>query len=69
MIPAGRGGNLRDYLASLERLAALAPARIYPGHGPVIERPVELIGEYLEHRRMRDRQIVACLADGLTDCR
>ena len=30
MIPAGRGGGLRAYLASLERLAALAPARIFP---------------------------------------
>ncbi len=67
MIPAGRGGNLRDYLASLERLAALSPLRIYPGHGPVIERPVELIREYIEHRLMRDRQIADCLADGITD--
>jgi glyoxylase-like metal-dependent hydrolase (beta-lactamase superfamily II) len=67
MIPAGRGGNLRQYLASLERLASLAPARVYPGHGPIIERPVDLIHEYLEHRRLRDRQVAACLAKGLTD--
>ena len=43
MIPAGRGGNLREYLASLDRLAALRPARIYPGHGDVIENPLEVI--------------------------
>jgi len=67
MIPAGRGGSLRDYLASLERLASLSPARIYPGHGPIIDRPVDLIREYLEHRRLREQQVIACLDDGLTD--
>ena len=67
MIPAGRGGGLRAYLASLERLAALSPARIYPGHGPVIERPAELITQYLEHRRMREAQVRGCLAAGLID--
>ena len=66
MIPAGRGGHLRGYLASLERLATLAPARAYPGHGPLIEDPCGLIAEYLEHRRMRERQVVACLEAGLT---
>jgi len=65
MIPAGRGGGLRAYLASLGRLAALSPARIYPGHGPVIERPAELITQYLEHRRMREAQVRGCLAAGL----
>jgi glyoxylase-like metal-dependent hydrolase (beta-lactamase superfamily II) len=67
MIPAGRGGGLRAYMASLERLAALEPARIYPGHGPIIDDPLPLIAEYLEHRRLRDRQVAACLADGLTN--
>jgi glyoxylase-like metal-dependent hydrolase (beta-lactamase superfamily II) len=66
MIPAGRGGDLRAYMASLDRLAALAPQRIYPGHGPIIDRPVELIAEYLKHRRLRERQVIACLADGLS---
>ena len=67
MIPATRGGGLRAYLQSLERLAALKPARIYPGHGPVIDNPIEVIASYLEHRRMRDAQVAACLADGVTE--
>lgn len=67
MIPAGRGGNLRDYLASLERLAALEPGRIFPGHGPIIDAPVALIREYLEHRRMRESQVQACLDAGIED--
>jgi glyoxylase-like metal-dependent hydrolase (beta-lactamase superfamily II) len=67
MIPAGRGGNLRDYLRSLERLAALPPARIYPGHGGMIDRPVTLIAAYLAHRRQREQQVLACLRQGITD--
>ena len=66
MIPAGRGGRLADYLRSLERLAALPPARIFPGHGPVIDRPLDLIRAYIAHRRMREEQIKACLRLGLT---
>jgi len=67
MIPAGRGGGLRAYMTSLERLAALAPDRVYPGHGLVIEQPVELITEYLVHRRMREEQVRQCLAEGLIE--
>ena len=67
MIPAGRGGGLRAYMTSLERLAALSPARILPGHGPIIDDPLALIAEYLEHRRMRDAQVAACLRDGIID--
>ena len=67
MIPAGRGGNLRQYLASLERLAALRPARILPGHGPVIDDPLALIAQYISHRRQREEQVLACLAEGVSD--
>ena len=67
MIPAGRGGGLRAYMASLERMAALDAERILPGHGPVISRPAGLIAEYIAHRRMRDEQVAACLRDGVTD--
>ena len=67
MIPAGRGGNLRDYMASLERLAALEPARIFPGHGPIVDAPVALIREYIEHRLMREAQVQACLDAGIVE--
>jgi glyoxylase-like metal-dependent hydrolase (beta-lactamase superfamily II) len=70
MIPPGaRGGSLRAYLASLDRLAALRPRRILPGHGPAIDRPLDLISEYVAHRRQREEQVRACLRDGLTDPR
>jgi hydroxyacylglutathione hydrolase len=67
MIPYGRGGKLSDYLNSLERLADLRPERIFPGHGDVIEHPLALIEEYLRHRRLREQQIIECLAGGTAD--
>ncbi len=67
MITAGRGGNLRAYLASLARMAALNPKRILPGHGPIIDKPLELIQQYVDHRRQREAQIIECLNDGVTD--
>jgi hydroxyacylglutathione hydrolase len=67
VIPAGNGGDLIAYLRSLERIAALSPARILPGHGDVIDQPLALIAAYLAHRREREDQVLACLADGITD--
>lgn len=64
--PASRGGSLRAYLASLRRLAALGPIVAWPGHGAVINDPVGRIHEYLAHRAERERQVVACLASGVT---
>jgi len=58
-------GDMRAYLASLERLAGLDLALILPGHGPPIDRPYEKIAEYLAHRRMREAQIVDALAAGI----
>lgn len=65
--PSSRGGSLRDYLESLRRLAALEPALAWPGHGDVIDAPVERIHTYLAHRAERERQVQACLDEGVTD--
>ncbi len=64
-IPASSGGSLAQYLASLERLRQLSPLRAWPAHGPVIEDPVALITQYIEHRRQREVQVLAALSDGL----
>ena len=63
VIPASRGGDLALYLDSLRRIRALRPARLLPGHGPVVENPIRLIDDYVEHRRLRDRQILGVLKD------
>jgi glyoxylase-like metal-dependent hydrolase (beta-lactamase superfamily II) len=64
VIPA-EDGDLLDYMSSLERLQALGVRRIYPAHGPVVEDGPALIAEYIEHRLMRERQILSALGDGL----
>jgi glyoxylase-like metal-dependent hydrolase (beta-lactamase superfamily II) len=67
MIPAGRGGNLRAYLASLDRMAALRPTRLLPAHGPIVDKPLDVIAQYIEHRLAREQQVVACVREGVTD--
>lgn len=62
VIPASHGGSLVAYLASLERVRALAPARALPAHGPPIEDAIALIDRYLAHRREREQQVLAALA-------
>ena len=64
VIPA-EDGDLLDYLSSLKRLQALDVQRIYPAHGPVIEDAQGKLTEYIEHRMLRERQILAALGDGL----
>jgi endoribonuclease LACTB2 len=65
VIPA-EDGDLADYMRSLRRLQSLDVRRIYPAHGPVIEDAQGRLAEYVEHRLMRERQILKALADGLT---
>ena len=48
-------------VATPERLIALRPARIYPGHGPLVEDGVAKLREYLDHRRQRVQQVVEAL--------
>jgi glyoxylase-like metal-dependent hydrolase (beta-lactamase superfamily II) len=55
-------GDLADYMRSLERMLAEAPRRIYPAHGPAIEDGSGKIREYIEHRRVREAEILAQLA-------
>jgi glyoxylase-like metal-dependent hydrolase (beta-lactamase superfamily II) len=56
--------DMSAYLATLERLAELAPARIFPGHGDVIDAPTGVIAHYIAHRREREKQIAASLVGG-----
>jgi glyoxylase-like metal-dependent hydrolase (beta-lactamase superfamily II) len=66
VIPASSGGDLAQYIASLERVLALSPLRLLPAHGPVIRDPEKLLRNYLAHRRERDEQVLAALAAGDT---
>jgi glyoxylase-like metal-dependent hydrolase (beta-lactamase superfamily II) len=63
-IPSSLGGDLADYIRSLERVIALNPARIMPAHGPVITDPIALLRGYVEHRGARERQVIDALRHG-----
>jgi glyoxylase-like metal-dependent hydrolase (beta-lactamase superfamily II) len=64
VIPASKGGDLTEYLRSLRRVRDLRPARLLPGHGPVVDDPDALIDEYIRHRDDRERQVIAALRWG-----
>jgi glyoxylase-like metal-dependent hydrolase (beta-lactamase superfamily II) len=56
-------GRLGDYLASLHRLAALAPGTtVLPGHGPELADAPTIADAYLAHREQRLDQVRAALA-------
>lgn len=63
IIPA-ESGDLGDYLASLEKLLDLTPAKIFPAHGPLVEKGSAKVQEYLDHRLEREAQIVRALETG-----
>ncbi|HVR30254.1 MAG TPA: MBL fold metallo-hydrolase [Thermoanaerobaculia bacterium] len=59
------GGNLGDFLASLEKLAALRLRVMYPAHGLPISDPYARIEELRSHRELRTRQAIEALEAGL----
>jgi len=64
VVVAPPGGSMSDYLRSLERVAQLDLAQIYPGHGPVISDPQARIAEYRAHRDKREQQVLDALGSG-----
>jgi glyoxylase-like metal-dependent hydrolase (beta-lactamase superfamily II) len=58
------GGSLAAYMDSLRRLQAEPIELICPGHGPWIEDPAAKLVEYVEHREMRERRLLAALDRG-----
>jgi glyoxylase-like metal-dependent hydrolase (beta-lactamase superfamily II) len=64
MIHASRGGNLGQYMRSLERVRQHEPRTLLPAHGPRIDDPHALISGYLSHRNERERQVIAALRAG-----
>jgi len=56
--------DLYTYMQSLQKILDLKPSVIYPGHGPVIEKPQPKIEEYITHRLKREDQILQTLRAG-----
>jgi glyoxylase-like metal-dependent hydrolase (beta-lactamase superfamily II) len=58
------GGSLSSYMESLALLQSRDIALICPGHGPWITEPAAKLAEYVEHRQMRERRLLAALDRG-----
>lgn len=59
-------GDMVQYMQSLHRLKEMDLALMCPGHGPTIQAPRRKVEELIAHRGERDRQILDCLAKGVT---
>lgn len=58
------GGSLAAYMESLRLLQAEEIELICPGHGPWVTDPAAKLAEYVEHREMRERRLLAALERG-----
>ncbi len=57
-------GDMTAYMASLDRLIAQGPRRLYPGHGAEVSDGLARLHELVTHRRGREAQILAALGQG-----
>jgi glyoxylase-like metal-dependent hydrolase (beta-lactamase superfamily II) len=58
-------GDMGQYLASLGKLASRDDRIFYPTHGSPILAPRAWLEELIAHRRLREKQIVDALAQGV----
>ncbi|MBV1900757.1 MAG: MBL fold metallo-hydrolase [Kordiimonadaceae bacterium] len=56
-------GDMRAYLASLKKVAALGADHLVPAHGPWIDKPKPFIRGIITHRHMREGQILKLLEE------
>ncbi|MEZ4223441.1 MAG: MBL fold metallo-hydrolase [Polyangiaceae bacterium] len=60
-------GDMREYLAQLQRLADLDASTALPAHGAPIHGPSALFRHYVTHRLMREGKVLAALERGPLD--
>lgn len=63
IVPPG-GNSLVAFIDSLGLLAAEGLTLMCPGHGPWITDPTAKLADYVEHRMMRERRLLAALGAG-----
>lgn len=59
-------GDMRVYLQTLDRLRALSPRRVFPGHFRPLDDGVAAIDAYISHRWERHSAILAALVEPRT---
>lgn len=57
-------GDVAAYLRSLERVAALEPRLLFPGHWDPVQDAGPKVAEYRAHRQEREDLVVAALREG-----
>ena len=58
---APRDGDMLDYMNSLKRLQELEISEIVPAHGLTISDAQAKISEYIQHRMLREQQVIQAL--------
>lgn len=56
-------GDMRDYLASLDRLQSEPVRIIAPAHGGLMHAPAKTFDDIIEHRLQRENQVMGLLAE------
>lgn len=56
-------GDMLDYINSLKRLQEVEIVEIVPAHGPAIADAQAKITEYIEHRMLREQQVLEALEE------
>lgn len=59
-------GDLTDFMASCEKLLDHPARRYFAGHGAPIDQPLDRVRDLIDHRRLRESQILAALESGPT---
>ena len=57
-------GDMAAYIQSLEKLLELKIRSLLPGHGPALDDPYGKIKEYIDHRLMREKEVLRSLEKG-----
>ena len=66
LVPSGEG-DMGTYISGLERLRALKPKMLFPGHGPLVANPEKLLTHYIEHRKARHQRVLEAVSEGNSD--
>lgn len=60
-------GDMGDYMQSLEKLLDRDEAVYWPTHGSAITKPRSYVRGFIAHRRLREQQVLDCIARGQHD--
>ncbi len=60
-------GDMHAYMGSLNKLLGRDDELFWPAHGPAIRDPKPFVRSFIAHRQDRERQILACLEDGIEE--